>query len=281
MAALVSAPSGLRAEETLDLRVEAAVTGDNNVTRSRGSDKLSDTFYSLSAAKSHDFSLSPNWRLAVQGTAGAEHFNRYFGLSKVYASINGELEYRSSGEFDAPTYGLFADATVEQYNSTLRDGYRYTLGARVWQPLSTELNLFSAVTCNRRDGKSRVFDNDDCAVRANLDYAIGQKATLYGGAELRHGDIVSTAQPSLAYRDVAEATVNDDAFTSPARQAYKLRANTVIATVGYNVGVRTDQSLDLSLRWARSQSLAKPTFPGAEAITYYDVQAGIAYLLRF
>jgi hypothetical protein len=176
---------------------------------------------------------------------------------------------------------LFGDATVEQYNSTLRDGYRYTLGARVLQPLSTSLDLFAAIACNKRDGKSQVFDDKDCGIRANLDYAVGPRSTLYGGAEFRHGDIVSTAQPSLAYRDVAKAIVSDDAFTDPLRQAYKLRANTMILTVGYNVAVRADHSFDLSLRWSRSESLEKPTFPGAESIVYTDLQAGVAYLVRF
>lgn len=271
----------LRAEDSPGLNVEAAVTADSNVTRSRGADKLSDVALGVSLAKAHLLPLSANTRLAVLATAGAERFGRFSGLSRAYLGVNGEFQYRPSGEFDAPTFGVFVDSRLERYQSTLRDGYRYSLGARVLQPLSTELDLFAAVAYNVRDGKSRVFDNKEYAIRFNLDYAVGAKGTLYGGGELRRGDIVSTARPALDYVDVADAIVRDDVFTDTVRQSYRLRANTRLATVGYNLGLESGHSLDVSLRWVRSTSLARPSYPGAEAIRYYDAQVGIAYLIRF
>lgn len=279
---ILCAPAALLADEPLGLRVEAAVISDNNVSRSRGAgDKLSDVFYGINIAKSHIVPLSEHTRLSLLGSAGAEKFNRHTGLSRVFAGVDGEFQYRPSGEFDAPTFGVFGGGTVEQYESDLRDGYRYTIGARVLQPLSTELDLFAALAYHVRDGKSRVFDNKDYSARLNLDYSLTAKGTLYVGGEFRRGDIVSTARPALSYSDVAEAVVRDDAFSDTVRQAYRLRANTLIATFGYNVGLQAGHSLDLWLRWVRSRSLARPSFPGADVIRYYDAQAGIAYLVRF
>ena len=159
--ALLGAPCALHAEDSLGLRVEGTVSADSNVTRSRGADKLSDIAYGISVAKTYMVPLSANTRLTVLGTAGMERFDRYHGLSRIYLDVNGEIQYRSSGEFDAPTFGVFLRSTVEQYQSRLRDGYRHSLGARVLQPLSTELDLFAAVARNVRDGKSTVFDNRD------------------------------------------------------------------------------------------------------------------------
>ena len=282
MLPLFCLPGALLAEEPLDLRVQASVTSDNNVTRSRGDgDKLSDVSYGISASTVRNFPLTSNARLSVRGSAGAERFARYTGLSKLEAGIKGEVQYRPSADFDAPTFGIFAGGKVERYESTLRDGYRYSVGARVLQPLTTRLDLFAAVAHDMRDGKSTVFDNKDYSARLNLDYSVSQKATLYAGGEFRRGDIVSTARPALRYLDVADAVVRDDAFTDTPRQAYRLRATTVIATLGYNLALQPDHSLDLSLRWIRSTSLARPGWANAEAIRYYDVQAGIAYLVRF
>jgi hypothetical protein len=268
-------------EEPLGLRVEATATADNNVTRSKGADKLGDTALGVGVSKSLVVPLSEYVRLTVLGTAGADRFSKYSGLSKVYAGANAEFQYRPSGEFDAPTFGVFADGRTEQYQSKLRDGYRYSVGARVLQPLSTSLDLFAAVAYNWRDGKSAVFDDKDYSIRFNLDYAVGAGGTLYGGGEFRRGDIVSTAKPALAYLDVADATVRDDVFTDPLRISYRLRANTVSAAAGYNLALKAGHSIDVSLRWVRSTSLDRPTYPGADLIRYYDVQAGIAYLVAF
>ena len=280
--AILCAPGALLANEPLELRVEMAVTADNNVSRSRGTgNKLADVSYGINIGKSQIIPLSEHTRLSLLGSAGAERFIRYTGLSKVFAGVNGEIQYRPSAEFDAPTFGVFGRGTAEQYQSSLRDGHRYSVGARVLQPLGTELDLFAAVAYNVRDGKSRVFDNKDYSARVNIDYSVAAKGTLYVGGEIRRGDIVSTARPAPRYLNVAEASIRDDAFTDTVRQAYRLRAITLIATFGYNLALQTDHSLDISLQWVRSSSLARPSFPGADVIRYYDAQAGIAYLVRF
>jgi len=274
-------PCSLLADEPFGIRVEANATADNNVTRSRGADKLDDVTYGTSAALSHATLLSEHIRLSLAGTAGVERFAQYDRLSRKYLMLNGEIQYRPSGAFDAPTFGVFASGAKESYKSSLRDGYRYSIGASVLQPVSTDLNFFGAVAYNLRDGRSKVFDDKDYSIRFNLDYAVGARGTLYGGGEFRRGDIVSTARPALNYLDVANAIVRDDAFTDEVRVAYRLRAKTLVATAGYNVGLRTDHSLDIWLRWAGSTSLARPTYPGGDHIRYYDVQAGVAYLIRF
>jgi len=279
--ALLGGSGALHADDSLGLRVEATATADNNVTRSKGADKLSDKSLGVGVSKSFVVPVSEYTRLSVLGTVGLERFARYAGLSKAYAGVNGEFQIRPSRDFDAPTFGLFADGRREQYRSNLRDGYRYSAGARVLQPLSTQLDLFAAVAYNWRDGKSTVFDDKDYSIRVNLDYAAGGGGTLYGGGEFRRGDTVSTAKPALAYLDVANAIVRDDVFTDPARVSYRLRAKTIIATVGYNLPLKAGHSIDLSLRGVRSTALERPTIPGAGVIRYYDVQVGIAYLVGF
>lgn len=263
-----------------DLSLDATLVFDNNVTRSR-SERLSDRSVGVSAGKSWLFPLSAHTRLSVVGSAGTERFGQHDGLSRLFAGLQGEFQYRPSGAFDAPTIGIFGRAFADAYESNLRDGYRYVLGARVLQPLTTDLDLFAAFAHNVRDGKSRVFDTRDYSLRLSLDYAVGGRNTLYAAGEYRRGDIVSSARPALDYVDIAEAIVTDDAFPGSGRQAYRVRANTLIGTVGYNLGLGEQHSLDFWLTRVRSTSRSRPTYPGADEVTYKDTQAGVAYLIRF
>lgn len=265
----------------LDYRVEASATYDTNIARSRGpGNVLSDHIYNVNAAASFAHPLSENVRVRGIGTAGYEAFSRYSKLSRFFLSAEAELQYRPSAEFSAPTLSLFGRAAADFYESTLRDGYRYSIEGRILQPLTDVVDFFGALGYNVRDGKSKVFDLQDRSARVNFDYAVAAKSTLYLGLEYRRGQSVSSAKPELAFVDIAQAIVRDDAFDD-GRAAYRLRAETGIVTLGFSHGLKEDHSLDVSLRWVQSTALDKPTFPGAGTIRYHDTQVSVAYLLRF
>jgi hypothetical protein len=103
---------------------------------------------------------------------------------------------------------------------------------------------------------------------------------VYLGAEYRHGDVVSTARPSLALVNIAEAIVRDDVFTDTERLAYRLNADTVLATLGYNLAFGERHALDLSWRWVQT-AIDQPGSAGADTIRYYVNQLSVAYLVRF
>jgi hypothetical protein len=268
-------------EEPLDVRLEASATYDSNITRSRGSENvLSDVIYNLNASKSHVVPLTENARLSLLGTAGLEGFHRYTRLSRLFLGLEAEVQYRPSAEFSAPTLGLFGRAAADFYNSRMRDGYRYSFGARILQPLTDRIDLFGAIAHNVRNARSTVFDDKDNSVRVNLDYSVSEKGTLYLNGEYRRGQIVSTSLSDPG-ATVVEAEERDDAFTNPDRTAYRLTAKTGIATVGYSHGLAADRSLDFSIRWVRSTVLPVAGSTLAETIRYYDTQATLAYLVRF
>jgi len=80
-------------EEKLDLRVEASIAADDNVTRSTGAgNKLSDTIYAATATKSHFISLAERTRLSLAATFAVEAFHRYSGLSHASIGLQGELQ---------------------------------------------------------------------------------------------------------------------------------------------------------------------------------------------
>ena len=80
--------------------------------------------------------------------------------------------------------------------------------------------------------------------------------------------------------NIAEAIVRDDVFTDTERLAYRLNADTVLATLGYNLAFGERHALDLSWRWVQT-AIDQPGSAGADTIRYYVNQLSVAYLVRF
>ncbi|HVY04888.1 MAG TPA: hypothetical protein VHB46_02825 [Burkholderiales bacterium] len=266
----------------LRFRVTADATYDDNVSRARGDDKLHDTFETLNLGASLPWQLSASSRLVLTGNAGGEKFQRYTGLDRLYANIQGELQYRASGQFSTPIWGIFVKQGEDWYDSDLRDGYRTSAGVSVRKPLTDKLFFFSALAYNQRDGRSKVFDTKEVSLRANLDYALTRRQTLYFGLEGRDGDIVSTASAKLAYFDIADAVIQDDVFTDTQRFSYRLKAYTGIGTIGYNFAMGEHAALDLAYRIAYSRPHDQPpTAVTTDTIDYVDNQVTLSLLIRF
>lgn len=292
LAALLAAiaPGTVIAEQTLGLRIEAAYTADDNVNRAPSSDKLRDGIFGLRVSDTQYFPTSTRTRIAAQLFAGGEKFRSHNGLSHAFYGVQGEFQFRTSADFSAPTYSAFLRTGGDQYESTLRDGYRHSAGVTVLKPLTDRVQLFGAAAYNVRDGKSTVFDTKDWSVRGNLDYALARNGTLYLGYEFHRGDVVSSAKPTLALLDIAEAVVRDDAFTNEGYYAYRFKADTNLVTIGYNQAFGGGQSLDLSWRWIESTPRTEESgyssgYSGSSTYgstpRYVANQITLAYLVRF
>ena len=270
-------------------RVEANLTADDNVTRAGGSDALRDTIFGVRASKGMLFPLSTRTRVIAQGFLGGEKFQKYDGLSHNFFGAQADFQFRSSGQFGAATYSAFVRTQAEYFQSTLRDGYRHAFGVTVLKPLTDRVTFLGALQQNISDGKSSVFDTQNTAVRANIDWTVGTWNTFYVGAEYRKGEFVSTncrnCDPNKTLGLVNTATPNiiqDDAFTDTVRDAYQLKANIVVATLGYNRGFGGGQSLDISWRRAMSSLNQPAVAPASKSDFAYTVnQYSLAYLVRF
>ncbi len=225
--------------------------------------------------------------MSVQGFAGTQRFSTYTGLSNNFIGTQGDFFFRTSGEFGAPTYGAFARTAKEDYESTLRDGYRHAFGVTVQKPVTDRIQLFGALTRNISDGKSRVFDARNTSLRGNADWSLGRWDTVYLGAEYRSGDSISTVSRNdpvrtLGFVNTASPNIiQDDAFNDTTRDAYRLKARTLIATLGYNRAFGERHALDVSWRRAQS-SVQNAVAPLSGSDLRYTVnQYALAYLVRF
>ena len=270
-------------------RVEASLTADDNVTRAGGSDALRDAILGVRASKGLTLPVSQRTRAIVQGFVGGEKFQKYDGLSHNFFGAQADFQFRSSGEFGAATYSVFARTQAEYFKSDLRDGYRHAYGVTVLKPLTDRVTFLGALQQNISDGKSDVFDNHNTALRASFDWSLSNWNTVYASAEYRKGNFVSTncrdcdLNKTLGLVNTASPhIIQDDAFTDTIRDAYRLDANVIIATLGYNRAFGSGQSLDISWRYATS-SLAQPSVaPATKSDFAYTVnQFSLAYLVRF
>lgn len=266
---------------TSDTQADIGYTFDDNVTRAKeGGSKLADHSYSASLSQPAIFPLADHARALLTGSLSGEIFGRYRGLSRFTGAVHGEVQYRSSAEFGTPSFALFARIAVEQYQSDLRDGIRYSAGISMRQTVTDRIQFFGAIARNIRDGNSMVFDNKDNSARLNLDYSLYTAGTIYLGEEYRHGDLViSGAGLWSAYN--SNAYILDDAFSGRQIYSYRFDGTTALTTIGYNRKLGPRDSIDFSWRRARSSvSYVTPSWSNA-ALSYLTNQYSVAYLVRF
>ena len=271
------------------VRVEGGYMWDDNVTRAPDADpsnQLSDHVYSIAVTKSTAIPLGSNTRLLLAGFANGEQYYTYNGLDRAGVGARAEIQYRSSAEFTAPTFGLFARSGYDEYSSALRRGWRHALGVNARQSWTDRIEAFAAYENRKREASNDVFDGRDWSARANLDYSLGSSGALYLGGEYRRGDTVTTtAPPGPGYGGYAKAVVQDDAFPDNDLFAYRIEAKTVVWTLGYNLPLGARDALDFSWRRAEATSLQPPvsgTGLGASGTPRYTVnQYSLVYLMRF
>jgi hypothetical protein len=282
LAVLAGAPGSAHAAGPLSFRAEASYTSDDNVTRSKGEgEALPDTVLGAGIRANYPVPISARTRAVLQGFLGAEKFRTYSGLSRNFIGAQGDLQFRPSGEFGAPTYSAFVRTSKDAYESDLRDGYRHAFGLTVLKPATDRIQILGVLALNISDGKSTVFDTRNVSLRGNADWSLSRWDVVYLGAEYRRGDAVSTSRQTLAAVNIADAIVQDDAFDDTTRFAYRFKAATWLATLGYNRAFGERHSLDVS--WRRVQSMPlNPRDPASASELRYAVnQLSVAYLARF
>ncbi|HEU0188988.1 MAG TPA: hypothetical protein VFQ97_03240 [Gallionella sp.] len=264
-----------------DTQAEAGYMFDDNVTRAKdGVNKLGDRSYSVNLSQPVIFPIAEHERVLLTGSVGGEMFDRHKGLSRLTGAVHGEFQYRSSAEFGTPIFALYARMIVEQYQSRLRDGFRYSAGISMRQAVTDRIRIFGAMAHNERNGNSAVFDNKDNSVRINLDYSLGANSTIYLGGEYRRGDLVISGSPVWSAYNY-NAYTEDDAFSRGQIYIFRFDGSTALSTIGYNLRIGARDSIDFSWRRARSSVNYVTPYWSNVALGYVTNQYSAAYLKRF
>lgn len=264
------------------VRADAGYTFDDNINRSSDpTERMSDASYDAEFTKSWHYSLGDHTRLVIGSALGGEKFHTYTGLDRMYLSTQAEYQYRASGDFGTPIWGIFVNGTGEAYASALRDGFRYSGGFSVRKPLTDRINLYSALAHNERNGRSSVFDTKDNSFKFNIDYAATDTDTLYINTEYRRGDLVSSGSHTLQNIDIAKVFTLDDVFTRNDFYDYRFDGSTAIVVLGYNMPFGPKDALDISWQRVRSAASKAPSVATWPSKHYYDSQFSLVYLFSF
>lgn len=263
-------------------QLEAGITHDDNVTRARtDADQRSDQLYAAQLGRDWNVQLNGATRVTLNALVGGEAWGRYHKLGRVFGEGQATLEYRGSGEFTAPTFGVFARIAGDAYQSTLRSGQRYALGASVSAPITDRIDALGIVEYDDRHARSAVFSGHGWSGRVNFDYAVSDRGTLYLGGEYRDGDTTSSGRASLESIDIAEVFVADDAFADENFLTYRFKGRTGLAVLGYNHGLGRGVALDLSWRYARTTPREALPFASSVPDRYVANQFALSVLWRF
>ncbi|HYC37567.1 MAG TPA: putative Ig domain-containing protein [Usitatibacter sp.] len=271
----------LEATRPLDLQLDAGFTFDDNVSRAlSAADRRHDRSFSANARLTRAWGVSRNMRAVATASLGGEKFQYHNGLSRATGGVKGELQYRPSAAFGAPTLALFGQAATEQYESRLRDGERYGIGASMRLPVTDRIGLFGTVFHQRREARSHVFDGRENGARVNLDWALGQRATFYLSGEHRRGDHVTSANPlgeHIAFKhDEMPHQVIDDAFRGPDLTTARFEGRSWLAGVGFNYALGPRDAIDFSWRRVRT----KPDDPADVVIGFYAPVPPVRYTVN-
>lgn len=273
------ADGGPAAQEELNIQVDAGVTRDDNLTRANlRADRVADNAAFFSVGKTFNYALGEHDRLVLGMSVGGERFRRVDRLNRAHVGGEIEYQYRASSDFDEPTYGAFLKLTAEDFESRQRDGNRTAIGLSLRRTLTDRINLYAALSHNRRNARNEVFSSSENALRANLDVLLTDRALLYLGAEYRRGDIVSTGWPMMNSAGVSNVWAMDDAF--PGMLSYRLRGSTTLVTLGFNYALAHNQSVDLSWRYIQARPKSSLMWTGIDT-SYRSSQLSLAYLYRF
>lgn len=201
-------------------------------------------------------------RLSLTG----ETYEHVEGLTNGKAALMLRVSHRPGAGFFVPVLAGWVSAAWWEFDSRIRDSVEYRGGVYLLEQLTTALRARLGVTASQRVSESEAFDLDGIAAGVDVDWLATPSLTVYTGYQFRDGDIASTSGLLYGYADVGEP---DDAFTVPGAlpklshipgggsgtpYAYRFPATTHVGTLGFNLPVGADLSLDIQGQYADSST---------------------------
>ena len=177
-------------------------------------------------------------------------------LDNYEVEANVRYRFALTSSFTSPIYSLGARIGGREFDTEMRDASFVALSANLSKWITNTINMTTGVGLNAQESKSEVFDTSEARIFINLDTNFSKNDLVYTTLTYITGDTVSSATPSLGIINVAEAIEADDAFGGiEANQfAYRLKADTVVLTLGYNRIFTPDLSFDVSARFVESEA---------------------------
>lgn len=241
----------LNAAETRHLDSELTLAYDDNVSRGAGGrDKLSDNVASAGVNLSQSFRLGEHSGVLLRGGLRHNEYARYHDLSNLILTAEGVYRVQPVVSYSAPVLELAL--SVDQLifrDSDIRDGQIARLDTGLSSRLTDRIRLRVGAGLEKRwADEGSVYDMTHRKLSLQLDYRLPGKSTLVFGWSRIFGDQVFTATAGPGYLNAAEAMDDDPVFGT--RGAYRLGAIANLVSLGFNLPINTNNSLDISAQVA-------------------------------
>ena len=144
------------------------IEGWINVNRAgEVANRLEDSIFSMSANMSRAWPLGRNFRAQLTALVSGEKFRVYNGLGRFSGGGQAEVQYRTSGAFDATTFAVVGRGLYEQYESHYRTGPRYFVGFNARRAL-TDRGLTTTASIVPGSNRASFVDRVLHAARAGM-----------------------------------------------------------------------------------------------------------------
>ena len=247
---------------------------DNFAHAARASAALEDDVMLARASANWLQPTSPRGGLLAALAGEYQAYAHWSALSRVMLAGQLSYRYKPSTEFNAPWLEASVNGALRQFrDSAMRDGGRVGFEAATGSALTDRINLRLAYRfAIERSWHDAVFDSEVHRVYGNVDWRI-ERMTCYTTLAWQRGDAVSSALENVELDATAHAQASDWALSDErhSRIAYRLDADTLSATLGFNVALASRLALDVSALYFDADSETGAHYRG------YRVTAGVLY----
>ena len=183
-------------------------------------------------------------------------FETFEELDNFEFEVNTRYRFTLSSGFTSPIFSLGAKIGGIEFESEMRDSTVLSLSAELNKWITNTINMTAGLGFKERQSVSEVYDTSEVRIFVNFDTEISKADLVYTTLALISGDTVSSATPTLDIINASDAIEPDDAFGGIAANqfAYRIEADTVVVTLGYNRILTRKLSIDLSARLVDSEA---------------------------
>jgi hypothetical protein len=243
---------------------------------------VSDSALRGRAALGRGFELGHAGDARVAGAGGFTSYGRSDGASFAWLGAEAGWRRKLGVGLMEPWLAVDASAALENARAEVRDAWRGAASAAAGKRLSEVLEVSAGFAYDRREqredfavvpgfgGKPFSIEGRSAFVRAS--YAVGERATLFGSAALRHGDVVSSTRRNLDIFLGSNAIALDPAFGDDFI-AYRISG---AATTTFSGGL----AWELGRRAALEASLTQDDTRARGGLDYSALSFGVTFVYR-
>ncbi|MGJ8668291.1 MAG: hypothetical protein ACSHXK_02275 [Oceanococcus sp.] len=199
------------------------------------------------------------------------------GLSSTKLSLTPEMWWMPWSGFSAPTLRFQINATVNEFDSRLRDGHEARAQLLIISRLTSNINLQLHAATQRRWAEAVYFEGRRSSWGLGLMWRPTLRWRLFATYDWQRGDIAASVPANnSSLFDSGLPWIDDDAL--PGNWVYRLDADSSMATLGLNWQLHPVWSLSLQAQAIDNQAAY---YSGSRAGAYRRTRASAGLNIHF